>query len=87
MIETFSGSGIYRRDIHKYNLDANVIRYRNGQMAMKEVAEYYSCRFIDVDKECGINLFNMFDGYFGANNVHPLTKGYEKWGETLANLY
>jgi len=87
MVETFAGSGVYARSILKYYQDASVIKYLKSKEAMRITAQYYGCRFIDVDLNCGINIFNMFNGYYSANNLHPLTLGYEKWGQTLAQLY
>lgn len=88
MVETYAGSGQYVLDISKYYLDSGVSTYYASKLAMQEVSNYYNIRFLDVDKECGINIFNMFTGgYFAANNLHPLAAGYDKWGETLAKLY
>ena len=87
LVETFVGSGVYVRDYHKYKESTYVLQSANAQEAMRITAEYYDCRFIDVANNCGINIFNMFDGYYTPNDVHPLTRGYEKWGQTLAELY
>ncbi|MDD2799768.1 MAG: SGNH/GDSL hydrolase family protein [Bacteroidales bacterium] len=86
--ETTAGSGQYKLNINAYNSNADVIKYQASKAAMKEVTEAYNCRFLDVDKACGISIFNMFSGgYYNENNVHPTTAGYERWGETLAKLY
>ena len=87
MVETYAGSGVYNRSIYKYYQDSSVAKYLKSKEAMRLTAQYYGCRFIDVDSNCGINIYNMFNGYFSANNLHPLTPGYEKWGQTLAQLY
>lgn len=87
-VEKTAGSGTYYLDVNAYYLDANTIRYRNGQIAMREVAVKYGCRFLDVDTQCGISILNMFSaGYFGSNNLHPFPLGYQQWGRTLAKLY
>ncbi|WP_277232049.1 SGNH/GDSL hydrolase family protein [Phocaeicola salanitronis] len=85
--ETYSGSGVYVLNIDEYYANTSVANYLSSKEAMKNTAEYYNCRFLDVDKACGINIFNMFEGYYNENNLHPKVQGYERWGETLARLY
>lgn len=85
--ETYNGSGVYALNIDEYYANTSVAQYLSSKEGMKKAAEYYNCRFLDVDKACGINIFNMFNGYYNENDLHPKKLGYEKWGETLANLY
>jgi hypothetical protein len=88
LVEKVAGSNTYYPDVNAYYAASDTIKYRAGQLAMKEVAERYSCRFLDVDTKCGISLINMFTGgYFFANNLHPTDLGYRQWGRTLAKLY
>ena len=85
--ETFVGSGIYTLNIDDYYANASAAKYLSSKEVMKKAAEYYNCRFLDVDKCCGINIFNMFNGYYNENDLHPRRLGYEEWGVTLATLY
>lgn len=72
-------------NITTYKSSADVINYQKLVDAQKKVCEYYSIPFINVNENCGINPFNFLT-YYPQNNVHPLTTGYEKWGETIAKL-
>lgn len=85
--ETYAGSGVYALSIDEYYANTSVANYLSSKEGMRKAAEYYNCRFLDVDKACGINIFNMFEGYYNENDLHPKVQGYERWGETLAKLY
>jgi hypothetical protein len=85
--ETSVGSGEYIIDIDAYFNDPSVANYMLAKKGFKEIAERYNVPYYDVDSNCGITIHNMFSGgYYAANNLHPLPKGYTAWGETLGKL-
>jgi hypothetical protein len=52
----------------------------------KEIAEYMRIAYLDVVNECNISVYNM-QTFYPENNVHPLTAGYQRWGETVARIF
>lgn len=93
-IQTVSGQAGYNAafwnsdgsfNMTAYKASTDVVNYQTLVDAQKAVCKYYSVPFINVNEECGINPLNFLT-YYPQNNVHPLTVGYEKWGETIAKL-
>ena len=68
-----------------YKSSTDVVNYQTLVDAQKAVCKYYNVPFVNVNEECGINALNFLT-YYPQNNVHPLTIGYQKWGETIAKL-
>ena len=52
----------------------------------KEIAEYMRIGYLDVVNECDISAYNI-QTFYPENNVHPLTAGYQRWGETVARIF
>ena len=51
---------------------------------LKNVAEFYSVQFIDVEKLCGFNP-NNWSTYYNSNDGHCKPIGYERIADVLAN--
>lgn len=72
-------------DIDAYKVSSEYTTYKALKSLVKNVCELYKVKYFDVDDNCNISPYNVFT-YYEENNVHPKDLGYEKWGETLAEL-
>lgn len=80
----------YRRADGTFDMEAwheKLTSHINFFNCQKEVAEYYYLPYIDVEGLCGISPVNAYtDGFYPVQDVHPTTKGQQKWGQTIAKL-
>lgn len=51
----------------------------------KNVCAYYDIPVLDVQNECGIDIYNASQ-FYNNNNVHPKKEGYYRWAETMYRL-
>lgn len=72
-------------DIIKYRQTNDYQCYKALTDCQKEVCKLYDVPVLDIEANCGINLFNL-STYYSSNNVHPKDDGYYRWGETTFEL-
>ncbi len=72
-------------DINKYRQSNDYKHYKALTDCQKEVCKLYDIPILDIESNCGINLFNL-STYYNSNNVHPKDDGYFRWGETVFDL-
>lgn len=80
--EYLQNNGYY--DTAGYSKNDRMLVMNNFQDILKSIANFYSIPFINVFKECGINITNILTYYNSIANVHPKKEGYIKFGETVA---
>lgn len=51
----------------------------------KAVARLYNIPILDIEKESGINIYNVSNFYY-SKDVHPKKEGYYRWAETIFRL-
>ena len=78
-----NADGSFNADNYKQSSD--YMSYKELVAVQKAVCEYYQIPYMDVDSLSGITANNA-SAYYQINNVHPLTVGYERWGETIFRL-
>ncbi len=80
----------YKNEDGTYNLEKfqtswRYVQWQKLRKIVQDVCELYSVPVLDVDKKCGISIFNI-ENYYYTNNVHPQQKGYDRWAETLYDM-
>lgn len=80
-----SSSSSYKREDGSYDWDKCYDINAWLRDLQKDVCKYMRIPFFDVTNDVGINIYNYFN-YYPNNNVHPNSKGYDRWGECLARL-
>ena len=63
---------------------ARVAAMRTMRTNLGAISEFYSVPFADVFRDCGITISNYLEYYYTTANVHPMTQGYLRFGETIA---
>lgn len=48
----------------------------------KEICDWYLLPYLDVERFCGINYYNV-QTFYPNGDVHPREVGYNRWGETM----
>lgn len=69
-------------NVSAYKKTALSIGWERLRKVVIDVCELYNVPVLDVDKNSNISLENVLS-FFEENNVHPLTEGYYRWGETV----
>ena len=60
--------------------------YQDLVKIQEDICKLYGVPILDMQQKSGINLKNGSDFYYN-NNVHPKDAGYQRWGETIVNLF
>lgn len=72
-------------NVSAYKKTALSIGWERLRKVVIDVCELYNVPVLDVDKNSNISLENVFS-FFKEKDVHPLTEGYYRWGETVNSL-
>lgn len=72
-------------DINAYMESSLYVKKKKLFDLQKSISELYSIPVVDIDSNCGINLFNAPQFYL-PSNVHPKKTGYDRWAETLYTM-
>lgn len=59
--------------------------YKEIKKIQKEVCDYYSIPFLDVENNSHINWFNRLQ-YYNNGDIHPKDEGYYMWAECIKKL-
>lgn len=85
-----SRSGVTPSDYLRPNGTYDQVGYKLTQerqesllKALKEIADMYSVKYIDVAHNDNISVVNLAE-YYPVPNAHPYEAGYIRWGEVIA---
>ena len=78
-------SNTYKDPSGEWSEDLFALPYASLYDVQKDVCEMYNIPVLELDKQSGMSIINI-ETYFYSNNVHPKSKGYDKYADTMANM-